>query len=247
VELGLGVCFRQSTGTPRKPGAAPFDGPRRISAVVFGSDQGLVGRFNEIVADYAISELGKRPEPTRVWAVGERVVGRLADAGRTPEALLPVPSSVQGITSLVGELLMATGTLSEAGEEPRLCLFYNRPTLGTICTPVCQQLLPLDDDWQRGLVEQPWPTPMLPETIANRTDTLRGLLHEYLFVLMYRAAAESLASEHASRLSAMQRAEKNIEELLEVLTLTFHRLRQSAIDEELFDVVSGFTALVGAK
>lgn len=47
----------------------------------------------------------------------------------------------------------------------------------------------------------------------------------------------------SSRLAAMQRAEKNIDELLEDLNRTFHRLRQSGIDEELFDVVSGFEAL----
>ena len=41
----------------------------------------------------------------------------------------------------------------------------------------------------------------------------------------------------------MQRAEGNIKELLEDLNRTFHRLRQSSIDEELFDVVSGFEAL----
>jgi F-type H+-transporting ATPase subunit gamma len=62
-------------------------------------------------------------------------------------------------------------------------------------------------------------------------------------VSLFRACAESLASENASRLAAMQRAEKNINELLEDLNRTFHRLRQSGIDEELFDVVSGFEAL----
>jgi F-type H+-transporting ATPase subunit gamma len=41
----------------------------------------------------------------------------------------------------------------------------------------------------------------------------------------------------------MQRAEKNIDELLEDLNRSFHRLRQSGIDEELFDVISGFEAL----
>jgi len=44
-------------------------------------------------------------------------------------------------------------------------------------------------------------------------------------------------------LVAMQRAEKNIEELLDDLSHKFHSLRQSTIDEELFDVVSGFEAL----
>jgi F-type H+-transporting ATPase subunit gamma len=69
------------------------------------------------------------------------------------------------------------------------------------------------------------------------------LIREYLFVSLFRACAESLASENASRLAAMQRADKNIDELLEDLNGTFHRLRQSGIDEELFDVVSGFEAL----
>ena len=43
--------------------------------------------------------------------------------------------------------------------------------------------------------------------------------------------------------AGMQRADKNIDELLEDLNRTFHRLRQNGIDEELFDVVSGFEAL----
>jgi F-type H+-transporting ATPase subunit gamma len=83
----------------------------------------------------------------------------------------------------------------------------------------------------------------LPEVIGSSTATLRALIHEYLFVSLFRACAESLASENASRLTAMQRAEKNIDELLEDLNKHFHQLRQSGIDEELFDVISGFEAL----
>ena len=75
--------------------------------------------------------------------------------------------------------------------------------------------------------------------------TLQAFIREYLFVLLYQACAESLASENASRLAAMQRAEKNIKEILEDLNRIFHRIRQEAIDEELFDVVSGFEALRG--
>jgi F-type H+-transporting ATPase subunit gamma len=80
--------------------------------------------------------------------------------------------------------------------------------------------------------------------MGNTTGTLRALIREYLFVSLFRTCAESLASENASRLAAMQRADKNINELLENLNGSFHRLRQSGIDEELFDVISGFEALV---
>jgi F-type H+-transporting ATPase subunit gamma len=48
-------------------------------------------------------------------------------------------------------------------------------------------------------------------------------------------------------LAAMQRADKNIDELLETFKGAFHRLRQSGIDEELFDVMSGFEALSTEK
>jgi F0F1-type ATP synthase, gamma subunit len=64
-----------------------------------------------------------------------------------------------------------------------------------------------------------------------------------LFVSIYKACAESLASENASRLEAMQRAEKNIDEILDDLKQSYNRIRQATIDEELFDVIAGFEAL----
>ena len=83
--------------------------------------------------------------------------------------------------------------------------------------------------------------------MGDGAATLRALIRGYLFVSLFRACAESLASENASRLAAMQRADKNIDELLEDLNGTFHRVRQSGIDEELFDVISGFEALSKEK
>ena len=87
---------------------------------------------------------------------------------------------------------------------------------------------------------------MPPEIVDGSDTVLRALIREYLFISLFRACAESLMSENASRLAAMERASRNIDELLEQLRGTFHRLRQSGIDEELFDVVAGFEALVGA-
>jgi F-type H+-transporting ATPase subunit gamma len=88
-----------------------------------------------------------------------------------------------------------------------------------------------------------WPSANLPEVLEGGDATLHALVSEYLFISLFRACAESLASEHASRLAAMQRAEKNIGELLEELSRNYHRERQSGIDEELFDLIAGFEAL----
>jgi F-type H+-transporting ATPase subunit gamma len=245
VELGLGACFRESRPAAGKAEPKRTTDADLISAVVFGSDQGLVGQFNDVVADYAIKTLGARTGNLHVWAVGERVHARLADAGVPLVGLFSVPNSVKAITPLVGQILVESEPRRSSGEVTELQLFYNRPTSGAVYAPVNQQLLPLDETWCRKLAELPWPTGNLPEVMAGGTATLRALIREYLFVSLFRACAESLASENASRLAAMERADRNINELLEDLNGTFHRLRQSGIDEELFDVISGFEALAG--
>jgi F-type H+-transporting ATPase subunit gamma len=243
VELGLAACFRKSGPTPLIAERKRQTVAGAIGAVVFGSDQGLVGQFNDVVADYAVKTLAALTAKPEVWAVGERVHARLADAGLPLMGLFTVPNSVKAITPLVGQILVESETHHNQGEVTELHLFYNRPTSGAGYAPVSQRLLPLDENWRRKLAELPWPTGNLPEVMGAGTATLRALIREYLFVSLFRACAESLASENASRLAAMQRADKNIDELLEDLNGKFHRLRQSGIDEELFDVISGFEAL----
>ena len=110
-----------------------------------------------------------------------------------------------------------------------------------------QRLLPLDDDWRRVRAALAWPTKHLPEVAGGGVATLAALVGEHVFVSLFRACAESLASENASRLAAMDRADRNIDELVDGLRGRFHRLRQDGIDEELFDVVAGFEALVGDR
>jgi F-type H+-transporting ATPase subunit gamma len=246
VELGLGACFRarELDGSMIQPQHRTGSGT--VSAVVFGSDQGLVGRFNDVVADDAVRALGALPGTARarVWAVGERVHARLADAGVASIGVLAVPGTVGAIAPLVGQILVETETSDGRGEASELHLFYNGSTSSAGYAPVRQRLLPLDDRWRRKLSELPWPTKRIPQIMGSGSATLRAFIHEYLFVSLFRACAESLASENSSRLAAMERADKNIGDLLENLHGKFHRLRQSGIDEELFDVIAGFEALV---
>ena len=244
VELGLAACLLQNgQQLPLREERKGSTGANAIIAVVFGSDQGLVGQFNDVVADYAVGVLADLPAKPEVWAVGERVHSRLADADLQLMGLFPVPSSVKSITPLVGQILVESEKHHHQDEVTELHLVYNRPTPGAGYTPFSQRLLPLDKQWRHKLTELPWPTGNLPEVMGNGIATLRALIREYLFVSLFRACAESLASENASRLAAMQRADKNIAELLVDLKGTFHRVRQSSIDEELFDVISGCEAL----
>ena len=247
IELGLSACFRESELAPMAAERKRQTVTCAIGAVVFGSDQGLVGQFNDVVADYAVKMLAALPAKPEVWAVGERVHARLADSGLPPMGLFSVPNSVKAITPLVGEILVESETRYSRRGVTELYLFYNRHTSGAVYEAVSQRLLPLDDDWRRKLAALPWPTRNLPEVMGGSIATLQALIREYLFVSIFQACAESLESENASRLAAMQRADRNIDELLEDLDRTFHRLRQDGIDEELFDVISGFEALSEQK
>ena len=110
-----------------------------------------------------------------------------------------------------------------------------------------QQLLPLDASWRLRIAQLPWPTANLPEVNGDREQTLAALVREFLFVSLFKACAESLASENASRLAAMQRAEKNIDELTEHLNQTFRRLHLKSIDEELFEVLASYESLSGGS
>ncbi len=241
VELGLGACLRR-LGREALREHEPR-GVAVLGVVVFGSDQGLVGQFNEVVVDFAVETLAARTSSVRLWAVGERAHARLVDAGLSPEQSLSVPNSVQAVAPLVIQLLMQSEALHDQGNIDELHVFYNAPTAGAGYAATTRRLLPLDRGWLRGLIEVPWPTDKIPEVLGDSKATLHALTHEFLFISLFRACAESLASENASRLAAMQRADKNIDELLEHLRESFHRRRQSGIDEELFDVVSGFEAL----
>jgi F-type H+-transporting ATPase subunit gamma len=247
LELGLVVCLRKrgkaAADQIRRADAAP----KTVSAVVFGSDQGLVGQFNDLLVAFVAKALGALPGEKKVWAVGERIHSRLADAGLPPAGRFAVPTSVNAITPLVGQILVESEAHYGEGEIFQLYVFHHRPKVGAVYEPVSQHLLPLDEKWALRLAHLPWPTKDLPEVIGCQEKALGALVREYLFVSLYKACAESLASENASRLAAMQRAEKNIDEVVKDLNQTFRRLRQTSIDEELFDVLSGYESLSKEK
>jgi F-type H+-transporting ATPase subunit gamma len=246
VELGLFICFGQA-GEPTVTEKKWQSQTESTGAIVFGSDQGLVGQFNDVISDYAGNFLKNIPAEKRIWAVGERVQARLEDAGLPLAGLFQVPNSVNTITPLIGQILLECDTHREKGEISQWYIFHNRPKPGAIYEPIVQRLLPLDEKWRNSIAPVEWPTDKIPEAMFGVEPTLHGLIRQYLFISLFRACAESLASENASRLAAMQRAEKNIDELLEDLNRAFHRLRQSTIDEELFDVISGSEALTKGK
>lgn len=239
VELGL------IAGGRAQPGAmapAAHAGRGGMGVVILGSDQGLVGQFNESIAEFLKERLTPAPR-TQVWAIGERVAAAVAESEFTEIRTFELPNSIQAIDPLVGRLLVAIREFQDTVPSLELHVLHHRPVGGASYEPQAERLLPLDRAWWQSFKTQKWPTNQIPQIAAPTLSTFAALVSEYLYVSLFRACVESLASENASRLAGMQRAEKNIDALSAALTQRFHRLRQSSIDEELFDVVTGFEAL----
>ncbi len=178
-----------------------------------------------------------------MWPVGERIATLFADSGLARARQFTLPVSALAIAPWVGTILLALDGKPGAGHPSQVYVFHHRPVEGGSFAPASERLLPLDAAWMAELAALPWPGRPLPQLVGDVASTLAAFIDEYLFVSLFRACAESQASENASRLVAMQRAETSIDQLHDELQRRFHRLRQSGIDEELFDLVAGFEAM----
>ncbi len=244
VERGLHVTLK-GTASPSLPPRRRQE-PRRLAAIVFGSDYGLCGRFNEEITQYALERMDSAaadPKNRLLLAVGARVAASLEQAGQSIEEDFLVPGSAPQITATVQQILLKLDEWREQAGVHYVYLFYNRHTGGKGYHPTGFELLPINLHRFHRLEEEQWPSRVLPTFTIERDVLLARLLHQYLFVTIFRACAESQASEHTSRLAAMQAAERNLDERLEEVTMVFRRARQNAITSELLDVVSGFEAL----
>ncbi len=243
VELGLQALLREGPGTRFSIRKAPAG---RVGAVVFGSDQGMCGSLNEQVVNHTVdtlNDLGVDTGDVAALPVGERVYGRLMDAGYDISDVFHVPTSVQGITPMVSEILFKIDEWHTKASVDQIYLFYCRQTSQASFRPLHVNILPVDQDWLDQLKSEEWDTNMIPFFRMDPDALFSALIREYLFISIYRAFVDSLASENASRLASMQGAEKNIDEQLGSLNMKYHQQRQMAITEELLDVVGGFVAL----
>tara|TARA_R110002167_G_scaffold73942_31_gene207386 strand:- start:6430 stop:7332 length:903 start_codon:yes stop_codon:yes gene_type:complete len=246
VQLGLLAYFRHS-----KVGSSSIKTADKnqtvingkIGIVVIGSDQGLVGQFNEALVTFLNTKLINMTAEQLFWPVGERINARLDDLALPLERSFILPSSIDAITTLVTEILQEIHEQQQNNHLQEVYLFFNRTLAKSQYEPTFQRILPLDNVWQQSFLSESWPTTSRPQLLATHQETFSALIGEYLFTSLFRACIESLASENASRLIAMQRAEKNIEEIQSQLLRQYHRQRQSGIDEELSDLVGGFEAL----
>ncbi len=249
LELGLSVVLRD---LPLQSGERLRHGePRTAVAVVFGSDRGLCGRFNEDLADFVVERLNGlqiRQENRQYLTVGTRIDAHLESHHQPRRELFSVPASLMAISATVQRLVQRVEHFHRTLGADQVVLFYNRNRARHRGRePMELRLLPLDTQRLRELTEEPWPGPSLPDYREPRSHLLAALTRQLIFGSLFRACAESLVSEHASRLAAMEVADRNITEHLQELAQRFRHQRQEIITEELLDLIAGFEALEGEE
>lgn len=242
VALGLQIVLQERA-------AVAFTEPsdqNRLGAIILGSDQGMVGGFNDRIVRHAIDEINGMQvtrEDRSLVAIGQRVANKLQTANQPVAVTFDMPGSISGLWPTVREMMLRLEKWQSQQQVDHIMLFYNQPLSGAAYESHSVQLLPLDLAWLQALKEREWLSQRLSIFDMEWEALFSALIREYFFVAVYRAFAASLAAENASRLSSMQAAENNIEERLAKLNTQYHQLRQSTITAELLDIVSGSEAV----
>ena len=245
IEMGLQIALRNLPEPLMPP---RYAAGRKLAAIIIGSDQGMCGQLNDLIVAHAVkalSRLALRREDQTLLAIGERAAAQLEDSGRAIEATLEVPGSTTGITTAVHQVLHRIEQWRAARGIQMVILFYCSLLSGVSYKARGVRLLPVDIEWIHGLKAKRWPSRVLPTYTMDTESLFQSLIREYLFASVFRALAESLASENAARLASMQVAERNVEDRLKELTSEFHQSRQTTITSELLDIISAFEALKG--
>jgi F-type H+-transporting ATPase subunit gamma len=232
-----------SGGDAQHPLLETRDEVKRVELVVLVSDRGLCGGFNSNVLKTADAVAADRE------AKGQQVtlvlIGRKANDFFKRRRAEQIGRSVTGIARVeYGHASEVAGYLAErfiSGEADEVVLVYSEFVSTMTQTPRTVQLLPFaaggDAEVGEGDAKLPYDIEPSPEKL------LQTLVPKALEVQIFRAMLENQAGEHAARMTSMESATRNTEDLIERLTLQYNRARQAAITRELVEIVSGAEAL----
>lgn len=216
-------------------------GGERIAVILITSDRGLCGAFNSNLCKSVIREL----DLNRVDHAQLTVIGRkgLDFFKRTDHTILQcytaVPPSEHAV---IARAIMENYIKKfEEREIDRLYLAYSHFISVLTQEPVVTTLLPIDSPLTKNVEEDIDEREILFEPSADQI--LDRLLKKYLENQVAVSWLDSIAGEHAARMTAMDSATKNAGELIEKLQLYYNRTRQAAITRELIEIISGAESL----
>lgn len=226
---------------------------KTIGLVVITSDKGLCGGYNHSMLRRVLEFLGEQNKPVKVITVGRKGRDFLL---RTKVDLVAEFTAIPAMPSFIDLLPVARTVLDDyyAGLYDEVVLGYTEFVNTLIQRPVIRGLLPIvpaggAEAQATGQHLYAGPPPKIPEYIyePDPQTVLAEILPRFTELQIYQAVLESAASEHSARMVAMRNATENAKDLLDHLTLSFNRARQSAITKEMLDIAGGAEALARAR
>ncbi len=241
IEIGLQIVLSPMTSSLHLPSRKK----NLITAVlVFGSEMGLSGRFNEQISSFTLQQLKRNNIIPHFLAVaGDKVYSILEESGFHINDRVAFPSSPAILGKRINELLLKIESWHDIADVESIIVFHNTPSSGTSYQPQMVYVVPLEPQWLRDLQLRRWPSRAIPMCMADSELLLSHLIRNHIYSVLSRAVVDSLVSENINRLSSMQVAEKNIHDHIDALVMLYNHQRQEAITAELLDIVSGSEAV----
>ena len=208
-------------------------------AIIFGSNQGLCGRFNDKIMNFVVDDI-KSSDKTKIIIVGERLNMLMSNTKLNIEKSIPVPNSIDNISSTIFDILEVIEKEIKNKTSDKVFLYYiaNDDTMNGTLTKT--RLIPVDKKILENAQKKVWPTNNIQYWQINSKTLIVDLLKQYIFVGLNNALINSIASEQKNRLITLQNAENNINDLIRTKNLEYNQKRQGTITSELLDVVTGY-------
>jgi len=214
--------------------------PKRAEIVLLTSDRGLAGAFNSNILRRGQRFLVENAD--RYQQIEVSTIGRKArDFLRARK--IPARKDYAGVYQTMryetaAEIAQELGERFLSGQVDAIFLCYNEFKSAIAQTVVLKQFLPVETGDAAGAGPA---TEFLYE--PDQAQLLEDLVPKHLAIQVWRAMLDSVASEHGARMTAMESATKNAEEMIAGLTLQYNRARQAYVTKELMEIVSGAEAL----
>ncbi len=209
------------------------------AVIVISSNRGLAGGYNNSIAKLVETSFSK--EEALIYAIGKKAKDTLERrgyeiAGEYNEVI--TDPMYQDAVDITKKLLSDY----EAGKIAEIHVVYTHFKNTVVHVPTLKKLLPVSIDEQEE-EEVETKTDLLMNYAPNEEEVLEAIVPKYITAIIYGSLQQAIASENGARMSAMENATNNADELIDKLLLKYNRARQGAITQELTEIVAGANAI----